>query len=533
MNTQLFFPDPNQFALEGIEVHATTLVVFLTPLVTEATCPTCQEPAIRIHSRYLRKPADLAWVGFSVQWHLRARRFFCDNPTCPRWTFTEQFPGLLVPFARRTQRLMAAQRAIAFSSGGEAGARLTHQLAISTSPDTLLRLIAHQVEPAAATTKVLGVDDWAMRKRHRYGTILVDLERHQVVDLLPDREPESLSDWLRAHPTVTIITRDRGQEYIEGIAQSGLEVIQVTDRFHLLKNLVDVLERVFRDCPRDLRQAAQQATSSSETQPERIELLMRQTTKAKTQTQERFATVKAFQAQGLKRREIARRLGIDRRTVGRYFQLDAPPERSRQPQAASKALPYLDYLTKRWDAGCHNLKELWEELRERGFTGSYASVSRIVHGRLGIGSLYQKPASALNQTTYYSPRHTAWIMMRPEVDLREPDKRYREGLCHLSPIAETAYQLAQTFRSMIEDRCVEQLDGWLNQAEQSQIVEFERFAAGLRDDYEAVQAALIYAWSNGQVEGQVTRLKMIKRGMYGRAGFALLRHRVLGLPLAA
>lgn len=240
----------------------------------------------------------------------------------------------------------------------------------------------------------------------------------------------------------------------------------------------------------------------------------------------RFEVVKRLQAQGCNRREIARRLRIDRRTVSKYFHLEAPPRRSLLNSSASKVLPHLDYLRERWEEGCHHLKELLSELQTQGFTGSYASLSRAMHGRLGIGNLKisEIPSS---KPIVFSPRQAAWCGLRPEDSLREQQKAYRQALCEVSEAAFNACKLAQSFREMIENRENEKLDEWLLQAEGSQIVELERFAASLRADYAAVKAAFTYSWSNGQVEGQVNRWKLIKRQMYGRANFGLLRKRVL------
>jgi transposase len=447
-------------------------------------------------------------------------------------------PNIVASFARRTERLIEAQRAIGFSDGGEAGARLTAKLGMPTSPDTLLRMINSTPELEATCPRVLGVDDWAIRKRHTYGTILVDLERHQVIDLLPDRKPETLANWLIEHPGVEIISRDRGQEYIDGIAHGAPQVIQVADRFHLLQNLLEVVERLFKRMPSELRQAATLCSGfrKEETKSDSVglvkkgegyaEALQESGKPVKTYRQIRFEEVKKLQAQGCTRREIARRLGIDRRTVSNYFHLEASPQRSLQNGSGSKVLPHLGYLQKRWDEGCHNLKELLSEIQGRGFTGSYASLYRAVHGRLGVGNLKTSKAPT-SKPIVFSPRQAAWVGLRPEKRLREQQKAFRQALCEVSDVAANACQLAQSFREIIEDRQSEQLDKWLQKAESSEIEEFERFAASLRADYAAVKAALIFSWSNGQVEGQVNRLKLIKREMYGRASFGLLRKRVL------
>jgi transposase len=535
LNVQFLLPDPLQLHLDGIEIENNSLQLIISPISLFAVCPNCSQESVRVHSGYTRKPADLPCSGWRVQLQIYVRRFFCDNSVCLRRTFVEQMHELIDAYARRTKRLIQAQRDIAYSDGGEAGARLTTKLGMPTSPDTLLRMIQSTMEREKPCPRVLGVDDWAIHKRHTYGTILVDLERREVVDLLPDRKPETLARWLINHPQVEIISRDRGDEYIQGIAQGAPHAIQIADRFHLLQNLLDVVERLLKHHPNDLRQAAAKCalTSEAEPTPEQPALIENQgeppprEQPQKSYREMRFEEVKALQAEGCSQREIERRLGISRRTVAKYFRLEVPPSITRQNSSGSKMLPYLDFVQKRWVEGCYNLTQLFAELQAQGFSGSYASLYRAVHGRLGVGNL--KTAKGLApKPVVFSPRQAAWALIRPESSLREQQISFRNALREVSMQISNAHELAHTFREMIEMRQPEKLDKWLQEAEKSQIVEFKRFADSLRSDYDAIKAALTYSWSNGQVEGQVNRLKTIKRQMYGRAKFGLLRKRVLG-----
>jgi len=304
---------------------------------------------------------------------------------------------------------------------------------------------------------------------------------------------------------------------------------------HLLQNLLEAVERLLKRRPKVLRQAAaacsvvrEQAQVAQESESNAIKSEHQESKQPeKTYREIRFEEVKVLLAEGFSQREIARRVGVDRRTVAKYFHLEAPPIVSRQNSSGSKALPYLDYVQKRWDEGCHNLTELLSELQAQGFPGSYASLHRAVHGRLGVGNL-QRSNAPTPKPIVLSPRQAAWAIIRPESRLREQQNTFRSALCEISPEVSEVYELSQSFRKMIEERAPEKLDNWLEEAEKSQVEEFQRFAASLRTDYDAVKAALIYSWSNGQVEGQVNRLKLIKRQMYGRAGFSLLRKRVLG-----
>lgn len=523
---QILLPSSCLLSLEDFQLTTNTLELYVSNRELVARCTTCGALAERIHSSYQRLLADLPCCGRQIRIHWTVRRFFCDGPDCPKITFTEQLPAIAQRYARKTKRLADKLHRVGLEAGGEAGKRLSEIFDIAISGDQLIRLVRTSQERELPTPKVLGIDDWAWRKRHTYGTILVDLERRCVVDLLPDRKPETIAQWLRDHPGIEIISRDRGQEYIEGIAQGQSGAIQVADRFHLLRNLLEALQRMQEHHPTELRTASKQVSLAAvASSPAPIDPLPVVET-AKTHRQIRFEEVKTLQDQGLNRREIAGRVGLDRRTVSKYFQLNAPPNRKDLVERTSKTLPYYSHLHKRLEEGCRNLKVLHQELQEMGFNGSYASVFRAAH-RLGIGDLKQTlplPVPPLR----FSPKQAAWVLFQAEDRLKEPFLSLRKTLCIISPPAAIALGLVQTFRKMVKDRQAEGLDSWLIQAENSSIPEFVRLAASFRNDYAAVQAGLMSPWSNGQVEGQVNRLKLIKRQMFGRAGFDLLRKRVLG-----
>jgi transposase len=523
---QILLPFPDQLSLDEYRLTPDALELNISNHTLTAQCTNCGAPAIRIHSQYQRLLADLPCSGHQIHVHWTVRRFFCDNPFCPRITFTEQLPTFAHKNARKTQRLSDRLYRLGLEIGGETGKRVSKNFDISTSGDYLIRLIRLHPEQSLPTPKVLGIDDWAWRKRHTYGTILVDLERRCVVDLLPDRQPETIAQWLRSHIEVEIISRDRGQEYIEGINQGLPGVVQVADRFHLLRNLLEALQRMMAHHPGEIKSALKQlratasATSSPTTVPDQV------LENPKSHRQVRFDEVKRLQSQGLKRREIARRVGLDRRTVGKYFNLNAPPSRKGMVGNISKATPYYSHLHKRLAEGCHNLILLYDELRAMGFKGSYASVFRAVH-RLGAGNLKQSDP-APSSPPRFSPNQAAWVLFQEGDQLKEPYVSLRKTLCEVSPLAAQAQELVQAFRRMANNRQGERLESWLFQAENSSIPEFVRLAASFRTDYAAVQAGLMSPWSNGQVEGQVNRLKLIKRQMFGRARFDLLRKRVLG-----
>ena len=254
---------PKGLDLEGLSVGSGRVSISVSSGATGCLCPVCGRGSSRVHSRYSRTVSDLPWHGISVELEVRARRFFCDEASCERRIFCERLPDLRA-YARKTSKLEEALLAIVLELGGRAGARLAAELGLLVGRDALLSRARRAAPTDAGEVRVLGVDDFAFRRGARYGTILVDLERRRVVDLLPERSQESLVAWLERHPGVETATRDRSNVYREALAKGAPEATQVADRWHLLHNLALVLEEFLLQKRPVLREAAMPGTESEE-----------------------------------------------------------------------------------------------------------------------------------------------------------------------------------------------------------------------------------------------------------------------------
>jgi transposase len=427
------------------------------------------------------------------------------------------------------------------TSGGEAGARLAATLGMATSPDTLLRVAksAPLGSDLGEPIRVLGVDDWAWRRGQRYGTILVDLERGRVVDLLPTREPEPLIAWLQTHPEVAIVSRDRASGYADAVRRGAPAAIQVADRFHLLRNLTEALERTLERHQPVLRTVAPPASSlsTSTMAPARRRvgpvaqrapqprLAERRQAATRERRQARYEQVVSLHARGLSQLAIRRLVGVSRGTVIRWLTCGRFPERRPRSPRPTTLSEHAAYLRMRWAEGCHNASRLWRELRAtRNFRGGQTTVRDWIQQHLRAGA----PADAMPPPRHRpprgSPRQTAWLLSAPADRLTESERAYLDALSQACPAIAMARALAAEFRRILREHDVNAFMPWLAAAEQSDL---RSLATGLRRDRDAVLAAILLRWSNGPVEGHVHRLKLIKRTMYGRAGFPLLRQRVL------
>jgi len=441
-----------------------------------------------------------------------------------------------MPLARRTKRLGDLQRHVALALGGEAGAKLAARVAIPASPDTLLRLAARPLpgQKPPATPKVLGVDDWAWRRGHHYGTILVDLERNEVVDLLRDRQAETLAQWLRQHPGIEVIARDRAGAYADGVRQGSPDAIQVADRWHLLRNLGDAVRAVIDRQHAAIRQAIRQnakpavtpvANVPSSSATAKLNSVERRRQDAYARRQARYEEAARLRVAGVSVARIARLIGTERKTIRRWLRAGGAPL-WRKPPRATVLTPYHDHLERRWHDGCHNAALLWRELLQLGYSGRSGTVRKWATQRRTSASrkIERLVKVAAGPGVALSGRKLARLLTAETNVLPTDEQAFVSRLLAQVPNPADAIAVAKRLNALLRRRSTENLVEVLDAALATPLKEF---AVSLRRDLGAVQAALDLPWTTSPVEGQINRLKMLKRTMYGRAGFQLLRSRVL------
>jgi transposase len=529
-HSQAVLPNSQILLLDRIERTDQRFRLFVTVEQTPS-CPMCGRISRSFHSCYCRCLQDLPWQGLTVQLIVVARRYRCRNPDCPRKVFCERLPGVARVRARQTLRASEIIRLVGYVAGGRPGSRLLARLAISTSDDTVLRRVKQPPPDIVelASIRNLGVDDWAWSKGQDYGTILVDLDLHRVVDLLPDRSSESFSSWLQQHPGIATIARDRCGLYAAGASIGAPDAQQVADRFHLILNLSSAVERVFEERSHQLvlppigeSEAPVTVTSTEsavEAEATAASLLQQQRRQRRL---DRYNQVVELLKQGYSQRAISREVGIQTKTIRRWLRAGQFPERKPAHRRPAKVNGFADYLKQRWNEGCHNATRLFQEIRQKGYSGKRSMVARFVSSWRKTG----KPTSP-QLPQHIAPKHAAILATSGPDQMSEQQQTLFDRIVAQCPDAMLLRNLSLDFRQALTSSEAWRMEAWIEVAKQCQYGPLVRLAYGLHKDMSAVRAAVESPWSTGQVEGQINRLKMIKRQMYGRAGFDLLRARVL------
>ena len=535
MTLNMILPHLRGFRLCAITVGDSEIELALRPKNKTARCPGCSTRARSIHSHYPRTLIDLPASGVRLRLQLRVRRFRCRQRSCAQSIFCERLQTLTQPYARSTRSHFTTLQTLGLALSGNGGARIAAQLSMPTSASTMLRRVHAANEPPSRNVRVLGVDDWALRKGQRYGTVLCDLERGCPIDLLADRSAETLAAWLRRHPEIEIVSRDRGGIYAEGAAMGAPQAQQVADRFHLLQNVTNVLRRVLDRHFQDLKLACERAEdenaapiSAQQGQAPSNPCSVPAPTCARLRREALFEEIQRLMGEGYSLRAIASKLNKSRVTVERYARAHSTPPFAQRNYPVSQTVlaGYTDLIDRRVDEGIPSIQHLVGELHAAGYRGSKARVYAYLKKRHPHNS-GRRHRGAQPSGLRLSARSAAWLLLRPPEKLDAKEQRLRGCLLDVNEKITDAYSLVERFANMVRKRQSEKLDAWLADAKICGVPEILGFAKSLTQDYAAVKAGLTLQWSNGPVEGTVNRLKLLKRSMYGRAGLSLLRKRFL------
>lgn len=545
-----FLPLPEGMLINQVEQTDTKLTVTVISTRTEAVCPDCGHASEHVHSQYQRTVHDVPSGGRQVVLRLCVRKFFCRDQSCQRKVFAERIPSLVQPWGRCSNRLLEALKVIGLSASAEVSERLTPRLAMPVKASTLLRYLRTIPDPPRTDVISLGIDDFALRRGDKYGTILINAETGKPLDLLADRTPEAVSPWLASHPEIQVVSRDRANGFAEAVSQVLPHATQVADRYHLIQNLRDHLQQFLdrkRTClpfvedipvalkgvvPSDHPQAVPEADLWNLISAERKKLMSR------NKRLSRYEEVMALHREGQSQRAIARHLHLSRNTVQRYISSPGFPERAEgsapRRSGPSKLDPYLPYLRDQWDAGIHNCARLFELVKARGYTGCESLLRmRLSAWRAELpkqrwpGNPPKPRLFRQSRQRRLSSRAASFLMILPPEKLTAEQKHQLERMYQASLDLFIVYHLSQEFVTLLKERQAQTLSDWLKCAKACRVAELASFANGIYRDYAAVYAACCRPESNGITEGHVNRLKFLKRQMFGRAHLDLLRIKVL------
>lgn len=504
-------------------------------LTPKGVCPGCGLQSRQRHGWRHRRLQDFPAHGNAVTVDLRVCRWRCLCPACPRSTFSDQETSLARPFARLTSRVAVISNHMGHAAGGRPAERLLNRLGIRVSDDTILRHLLRVAHVGPPRARIIGIDDWSWRKSQNYGTIIIDLERRAVVDVLEDRDVVTCTDWLRRHPEVEIISRDRCGLYAQAARQGAPQAEQVADRFHIVQNLRMAIEEQMnlhgRATGRALLSDADSISTASN--------LLKSRLAHRKSREEIYETISALRQQGLTCSEIGRRTGFPRRSVAKWLQFETPPDRKRAVLKRSSAWYFEEYLKQSWANGIRSGNALFSLIQERGYEGSLSNLQRLLAGwrraekqeqgdPIGVHQILE-PVRDPETGHAISPVIAAALCIKPRGKLTAEQARKVEALKAGSPAFTTMRRLAMRFKGILHGRNADPLPTWIDDAIETDLAPIVRFARTLNRDIDAVRNAIEMQWSNGQAEGQINRLKTLKRAMYGRAGPNLLRARMLPL----
>jgi transposase len=521
----LLFPHLAGVLVDRVERVADRIVFEVRSRTLGGRCPSCAVVSRRVHGRYVRMLTDVPVAGQCVAIRVLIRRFKCVSGGCAAVTFAEQIPLLTSPFARFTPAFEGWITRIGLALAGRAGSRLSAALSAGVARDTLLRRVRALPDPQFGVVSVLGVDDFAFKRGHTYGTILIDMRTHRPVDVLDTREFDALAAWLRAHPGVEVICRDRATQYAEGARAGAPDAIQVADRFQLWRNLCEAAEKVVitqrsRLAAPEPEAAPTPAVPPSSEAPPVVDLPEK---KIVTRLRGDYERVNRLLAEGMSRNTVSRATGLYIATVRKFADAGSVDDvLAKTFQRAKLIDPYLEHLHRRWNEGVTNAAQLTKEVTALGYPGGELAVQRYLRR---FRDARPAPVPAPKPPTVREA--TRWLLTHP--DRRHPgDTAKLDEILTRSPELERLAAHVGAFARMMTGLQGHRLEEWITAVEGDSLPALTSFATTLRRGLKAVRHGLTLPHSSGAVEGNVTRIiKMLKRQMYGRARFDLLRKRVL------
>jgi transposase len=527
---RLFFPHLGDLHVGKVEDLEDAMLITARSRAVEAACHRCGLSSARVHSRYRRQLHDLAAGGRAVTIDLEVRRFFCDSPGCEVRTFAEQVPAVALRHQRRTPLLRSLLEAVALALAGRPGARLARALGTVISRTTLIRLIRALPDPGIGQITVLGVDDFAKRRGHSYATVLIDMDTHRPIDVLADRQAGTVAQWLKDHPGVQVICRDRAGAYAEGSREGAPDAIQVADRFHLWQNLCDAVEKTVISCRADLREPAPEpgdpepAGPGSGVPAETCGPPAQDSGDGRlaVRARERHAAIHDLLAQGKNYTQVCQTLGLARHTVRKFARAATAEQVITGPSPRSSRLDrFAPYLQERWNQGCTDAAQLFTEIQEQGYSGSKRSARRYL----------QPLRAALTAPVIPPPPPTVrdvtrWITSHPDHLTDDETARISQVKARSVQLSAAAGHVT-AFAEMMTGRHGERLPAWITAVGLDDLPHLHSFTRGILRDQAAVTNGLTLDYSSGAVEGNVCRIKALKRQMFGRARLDLLRKRIL------
>jgi transposase len=537
---QFILPDNVQLKANALSILADAIIINASVCQYGSICPVCHKSSNRIHSKYVRKLSDLPISGSQARIELTARKYFCDNALCTRKIFTERFDCEIMPYNRRLIRSNDLLVRMALELGGNMGSKISNYVKIPVSASTMLRIIKKlHIADKPVTSGIIGVDDWAFKKGNTYGTIIVDLQSKEVIDLLPDREGDTLAEWLKMHQEVKMVSRDRYGPYALGIKKGAPQSFQVADRFHLLMNLGEATKKVFQSKGKELKEAFHLYNHIENKKPDPV-IEVFENPEAAMQEQQNiissgnisikrlfaFDKVKELKLAGYSVRAIERALKMSRQTIRKYINQEMLTKR--QNSLSSNFDDFIGVLLDEKNRSM-NYKQLYALINKMGFSGKYSSFCT------NMNRIWKKEFPTIPRVVTmanpgviksWSPTKLSFMLYLDNDQLKSNDRKFLKILFENCPAIKEMETVVKKFKQLFREKKDGQLKLWIEESSKPKSV-LKNFAINIGKDFEAVNNAVITPYSNGQVEGQVNRLKNIKRKMYGRANFELLRKMVL------